>query len=553
MPKPKAAHSGLPVADVVEEILLEGDAGEYAQSRAQELRDKVGAGAALDEDSVKQLIDRVLPIDDQDLRYWIATALAFHAIRTDDGAIVEAIARVGWEALRSFIVADVRLPIRRRVMAALLAAGSDARLQEAFANRLDGAVYSASDITPACDWLVSRFGIPATGRGYKRTKVAETAARAVSAAMTQDAPYRERQAPGVPRKPLEQAADKTFRPKLETLAAGSGQEADVAHRILISVDATKHRWAAVDTRLAAEKTTAGKRARAARMTASAEGLLKAAYYSVFYLPREEGAEHKRAQDLVREVAHRIEALGLPKAEKRKVDERLARSAGDAGVSLCLSSHLDIRPLVEELLEAGPKKRLTVSDKIEDALRENPSAREQLPSVSKVPKNGPVREVALLHLFAHQSAKDAAGVGKVLKALRADGPGAKHALSRLANGSDRKPFIDLVGPFLDDDDPELRFWATYFFGKLAERDRGDASKWAKPLVERLTDGGRFPGRKDTIAVSGRKTLAAVLAVTQDRERFVKLARKLLASQDPKTQRTLRTHLRELLPEALDAKS
>jgi hypothetical protein len=520
-------HSALPVIDVVGEIAMEGNAGDYALARAEELLDKVRDGASLDGRSAGSLV-RLLAGAGDDFRFNVVNALAFQAIRADDATIVEAVAGAGKDALETFLAADVRMPIGGRVMAAILAAIEAADdLEAVLARRLETAIFSATDI------------VPAKGRLLALVAKGDAATAAILAAMTQDTAYRRRQQPGVDRKPLERAADAAFRPALERIAAGTDAASHVAHRILVGVAAAKGRWRDVDAATA----TVGPRS-GARAYACARGLLDAAHDATFHLgttigePASDDPDFARVRGLVREVVSRVERLrpSLRKADLAATDDSLAYSART--VDLPLASHADLSGLVDALFAAGPRKIHAIESKLVTALRANPSAYAQLPPLAKAKKGAPARVLARLHLRAIRAAGDAKALRAHLAARRRLDASVTEAISSLANGREsREPFAAVIGPYLEDPDAAHRWWAAYFFRKLA-KEPADVSAWAEPLLRLVTDSARPPGMRDTVASEARRAVEAAVEATSKRDRFRAIARKLLASADPKTEKILR---------------
>lgn len=215
-------------------------------------------------------------------------------------------------------------------------------------------------------------------------------------------------------------------------------------------------------------------------------------------------------------------------------------------------HPDVAELVSQLMAATPRKRHALHRALIERVRDDPSVAVHLPRPADVPATGPREDVSDLHALAIRQRGDAAALRKHFKELdrmRASASKAS-AIGIIANGGPRAPFVAIIAPYIDDPNPWLRWWTSYFLREAALREHVELARWAKAMVSRVIDSERPKGSSETVAVEARRALRAALGATAQRARFEKAARSLLAAAEPKAKKALRTQLRALLPEALD---
>ena len=450
-PRPSTAKPTHSLQHLIEEIATERRANDWSIAHAEAVYDQVhDDGAIIDPSDVRKLLGLVAAKADADLLEYLVPALMIHAVRHDDGTIIDALAQHGGEAALLLCVAtNLPVPMRPSALDALLRAtkGLGDPVQKQLLRFLGRAVLSGIDLAPARARILAALGSPARGRGSKRVALGEEAVSCIAEAMTQD------------------DASAAFRPELERIAKGANAAAHDARKVLVEV-------------------------------AKAKG-------------------------------------------------------GSARVDVPVASAPDAAALIAQLLAAPPKKQSAIEYEILALLRTDPSVAARLPKLSKVPADGPIPSFASLHVMAILLHGNAAALQRHFDDVRRVGGGLRlsTALSTLANAGGGARFAKVVAPYLEDDDPNNRWWAAYFFRQLAARDGVELAPFAEALLRRVTDGVRPKGRAETVSGEGRNAVRAALAKTAHRDRFVKSARTLLSATDPKTQKALRAQLRELLPEAL----
>lgn len=532
----------------VTELKLEPE-GKYAVGCARSLWQDVSAGQTLTATQVATLLDIVRRSTDMMVRSYVIRALTAQALRVDDGAVFDEIAKLGGDRFSVSLGADVRVPIGPRALAAWLAAtdGQDLAIQQELANRLRNSLFAGTDISGASARLVSLLAIAPRGAGSKRVAPSAAARECIFAALTQDNPQRRKSDTSLgqrlDRAALERAATRALLPLLDAAIAKRDGPAGDARLVLIAVAAAKQRWSELDAR----SETHGKSADARIV---AHGLLMASHALTFSLQRPDVTDSHRA--FVSEIARRIAVLRehLRKSDRADVDKDLEGEA--ARIKLRLESSPDAATLVAELLRAPEKKLRNIRAQLVERVREDPEVGNLLPALEDVLEPGARIAVAGLHLLALRPSGDVEAMRAHFATRGKLGLSITAALSTLANSSqpNRAPYVALIAPLLEDADPDVRWWACYFLRMTAKEENLELADWAEPILRRIVDSGRAPGSRETVAIEARRALQAALASTKRRDAFVGAAKTLLEKADAKTRTSLRKQLREALPEAID---
>lgn len=176
---------------------------------------------------------------------------------------------------------------------------------------------------------------------------------------------------------------------------------------------------------------------------------------------------------------------------------------------------EVRRLVEELLEAGAPKATKVGERLVDAMRRTPQARDALPSWSEVPE---AHQRVIVR--AHEAAIVATNDVETLRSFVAEVPPtyAWAIVHARGNARDRQPWVPIVHDALLRDDPEMRLAALYFVGHWLSRDGGDAAAFAEGLVRAALDDRKGVVAKKKVSTEARRLLRAAALASKDRAAF-----------------------------------
>lgn len=115
------------------------------------------------------------------------------------------------------------------------------------------------------------------------------------------------------------------------------------------------------------------------------------------------------------------------------------------------------------------------------------------------------------------------------------------------GSTTGSSLRVIAPCLEDADPQLRWAAAFYLGRVTGTARLELADHASKILRLLVDRVRPRGAPDTVAVQARLALEAALAVTKKKTAFVAAAREVDAELALAARKVFRQELRKLFPE------